>query len=237
MLINNLARYYYNAKPLEATGSRDGGNGDLTGFRLWEAAPNLISHLIEHRSLVQDRTVIDLGAGTGAVGLAAAALGARRVVLSDADSTATLEGEHGWEERSRLVSLAENIAINGKHAASASVAALRWGDDEHLAALTASWPVGFETLVGSDVLYSPRMYEALATSILALAAPNALLVLSYPLRHGDEHTFYARLAPAFERVGIDGRGAPVAEEEGSRTAGAADEEGALQIAVLRRTGS
>ena len=35
-----------------------------------------------------------------------AALGAEHVVLSDADSTVTLEGPTGWEERGRLASLA-----------------------------------------------------------------------------------------------------------------------------------
>ena len=60
------------------------GGGDLTGVRVWEAAPPLIEYISCHRAqLLAGRSVLELGAGTGAVGLAAAAFGARQVVLSD----------------------------------------------------------------------------------------------------------------------------------------------------------
>ena len=202
VLVHNLASYYYDARPLDPVGSRDGGNGDLTGFRVWEAAPHLIEFLDTQRSLVQNRSVLELGAGTGAVGLAAAAFGARQVVLSDADSTATLAGEHGWEERSRLATLADNVQLNGERAAAVSVEALRWGDEEHIAALASRHPMGFQTIVASDVLYSLRMYDALATTIRALSAADAVAVFSYPERHGDEETFVQQLAPDFQMINL-----------------------------------
>lgn len=201
MLIHNLAKYYYDARPLEApAGARDGGNGDITGFRVWESAPNLIRYLDRHRSIVRSQTVLELGSGTGAVGLSAAAFGADHVVLSDADSTVTLAGEHGWDERSRLTMLRDNIRLNGERGAAMSVEPLRWGDDAHIVALRTRWPAGFSTIVASDVLYAPRMYEALQKTIHALAAQEASVVLSFPVRHGEEHTFADRLAPAFELV-------------------------------------
>jgi predicted nicotinamide N-methyase len=195
VLIHNLAKFYYDARPIEAIGSRDTGSlGDLTGFRVWEAAPQLIRYLDAHRAVVRERTVLELGAGTGSVGLSAAALGATRVVLSDADSTVTLEGANGWEERSRLASLAENAKLNGERAAAVSVTPLRWGNGEHIAELCASWPEGFETILGSDLLYSPRNYDALEVTIRALAAANVTIVLSFPIRHGEEESFIERLA-------------------------------------------
>lgn len=141
--------------------------------------------------------------GSGAVGLAAAALGATPVVLSDAPSTATLAGDGGWEERSRLTTLQDNVLLNGERAATVSVEALRWGDAAHISALAARWPAGFQTIVASDVLYSPRMYDALAATIHALAAADAAVIFSYPERHGDELTFVERLSPAFERISRD----------------------------------
>ena len=223
VLIYNLARYYYDAKPFDSVGTRDGGNGDLTGFRLWEAAPHLIGYLDRHRSVVQGRTVLDLGAGTGAVGLAAAALGASRTVLSDADSTVTVASSNGWEERGRLATLADNVTLNGRDDVM-SVEALRWGDDAHLSSLSARWPNGFETIVASDVLYSPRMYDGLETTIRTLAAADAVVVLSYPVRHGDEHTFMERLRPEFECSSRE----PTSEDEPSAT------ESALRVVELRR---
>ena len=198
VLIHNLAKYYYNAQaPSEVESSKgDGSFGDLTGFRVWESAEHLITHLDNHRALVQDRTVIELGAGTGAVGLVAAALAAKHVVLSDAESEVTLDGE----ERSRLAMLADNIHLNGENAAAMSVEPLRWGDQSHLRAISTRWPTGFETIVASDCLYSPRSYDALEATILGLAAADCHVVLSYPVRNGEEEAFVERMAPALEVV-------------------------------------
>lgn len=218
--INNLAQFYYDARPLDPAGTRDGGNGDLTGFRMWESAPRLIRYLEQHRRLVESRTVLELGAGTGAVGLAAASMGAAHVVLSDADSTATLDGANGWEERSRLASLADNVSLNGIEDV-VSVAALRWGDENHVEALRRRWPQGFATVVASDCLYSPRMYDALYATISTLAsAEDAAIVLAYPVRHGDEASFITRMRAE--------AGFEVASEVGG------NEEEALRVVELRR---
>ena len=225
VLIYNLARYYYDAVAGEV-GTRDGGNGDLTGFRLWEAAPHLIGYLDRNRSVVEGRTVLDLGAGTGAVGLAAAALGARKTVLSDADSTVTVASANGWEERGRLATLADNVTLNGRDDVM-SVAALRWGDEAHLSSLCSRWPVGFQTIVASDVLYSPRMYDGLEATIRALAAPDAVVVLSYPVRHGDEYTFMERLRPEFECFG---------REVPTGASASPESESAMRLVELRRVG-
>ena len=65
---------------------------------------------------------------------------AREEGPTDADSVVTLKGEaDGWEERTRLGSLADNVALNheaidGTHV---SVEPLRWGEEAHLSA--AAW--------------------------------------------------------------------------------------------------
>ena len=178
------------------------GGTDLTGVRVWEAAPDLIQYIDIHRSrLLEGRSVLDLGSGTGAVGLSAAAFGARHVVLSDMDSKATFATENGWEERTTLATLAENAALNGSRAAAVSVAELRWGDAAQIAELHAQWR-GFDTIMASDVLYYlPATYSALAQTIRALAAADGVVVLSYRVRHGNEHGFVDLLTAASEADG------------------------------------
>jgi predicted nicotinamide N-methyase len=166
--------------------------GDLTGLRVWDAAPLLIDHLGRHHCrLLDGRTVIDLGAGTGAVGLAAAAHGARHTVLSDDDRMATVSTDRGWVERSTLATLADNVALNGSRATAVSVVQLRWGCRAHIEALLQRFPGGFETLLLSDVLYyrPEETYGALAMTVRALAAADASVLLSYKVRHGREHMF------------------------------------------------
>ncbi|KXS11176.1 hypothetical protein M427DRAFT_73145 [Gonapodya prolifera JEL478] len=53
------------------------------GGRTWESAFLLTSYLTRHPAVVRQKRVLELGCGTGVVGLVAAGLGAREVVLTD----------------------------------------------------------------------------------------------------------------------------------------------------------
>ena len=146
--------------------------------------------------------MLELGAGTGACGLAAAAFGAAHVVLSDLDTVSTLSSDDaGWQNMSTLSALAENIALNGARGELCSVAELRWGDADHIASLRETRADGFDTIIASDVLYyPPETYPALADTIRALAAPNGSVALGYLLRHSREGEIVGLLADDFEVV-------------------------------------
>jgi hypothetical protein len=64
--------------------SPDAVDGD-TGVSTWDGARMLAAHLADNRTLVEGRSVLELGAGTGVSGLAAALCGAREVLLTDLD--------------------------------------------------------------------------------------------------------------------------------------------------------
>ena len=186
-----------------ATANAAAGGGDLTGVRLWDAAPALIQHLSKRRKrLLKGRHVLELGAGTGACGLAAAAFGAAHVVLSDLDTLSTLSSDDaGWQTQSTLSALAENVALNGARGELCSVAELRWGDADHIASLRETRADGFDTIIASDVLYyPPETYPALADTIRALAAPDASVALGYLLRHSREGEIVDLLKEDFEVV-------------------------------------
>lgn len=67
---------------------------------LWGGGLALARHLTEHRETVRGRRVLDLGAGSGLVAIAAAKAGARHVLASDSDPDA-------------LAAVAVHAALNG----------------------------------------------------------------------------------------------------------------------------
>lgn len=64
----------------------------------WASGQVLARYLLDHPGLVHDRTVLDLGPGSGVVAIAAALAGAGRVIACDLDSdsltAASLNGQH-----------------------------------------------------------------------------------------------------------------------------------------------
>jgi predicted nicotinamide N-methyase len=54
----------------------------------WGGGLALARHVLDNRELVAGRTVLDLGAGSGIVGIAAAKAGARHVIAADTDAYA-----------------------------------------------------------------------------------------------------------------------------------------------------
>ena len=74
---------------------------------------------------------------------------------------------------------------------SGAQAELSWADSRHIRALQRRYPSGFDTIVTSDTLYyrPEQTYDALASTIRALAAADAQIVLGYMVRHGSEERF------------------------------------------------
>jgi len=79
----------------------DGVHGS-TGNQLWPAGSILAQELLRRPQLVQDRFILDLGAGCGLAGLAAAALGARRVLLTDCDGETVCNIHHNIQANRHL---------------------------------------------------------------------------------------------------------------------------------------
>lgn len=137
-------------------------DGSIAG-QVWGAGAALGRHLLL-TTLPERPEVIEIGSGTGAAGLAAAAAGATSVILTDLP-----EG---------VPRLKDMIQRNEAALQSTEVtaAALEWGDEGAVRTLCAD---GVDLVLAADVLYSgePAVHEALRATFVALAKPRDALIL------------------------------------------------------------
>ncbi|XP_057701736.1 EEF1A lysine methyltransferase 3-like [Corythoichthys intestinalis] len=135
---------------------------------VWESAIQLCRYFEKQRVEWRGRRVIELGAGTGVVGIVAARLGAV-VTLTDLPAT--------------LPSLEANVRANapagGWPSAPPRVLPLSWGEDH------AEFPSDWDLVVGADTVYLPETYPRLVDTLVHLCQKKAAVYLSSKMR--NEH--------------------------------------------------
>mmetsp|Transcript_41699 Transcript_41699/g.103358 ORF Transcript_41699/g.103358 Transcript_41699/m.103358 type:complete len:348 (-) Transcript_41699:40-1083(-) len=186
-----------------------------TGYAVWTSALLLCRWLCAPVGLacVRGRTVLELGAGCGAVGLIAAKLGARSVTITD-------------NQPEVLRSLRAALRLNGlEGVAGVRVASLDWaveaGDNEHVPELdpvvvfeviSESCEGGlqpddrFEVILGSDVVYEgahPRLVVATAARRLAKGGTLILVMTVRSLKVHAALLSELEAEPAFKNVRVE----------------------------------
>jgi predicted nicotinamide N-methyase len=129
------------------------GHGDAPVWMItWPAAMALAEHLVHGRDLAGAR-VLELGCGTAAPGIAAAAAGAD-VVVTDYDPLALEMARH-------------NLGLNG---CAARVERLDWYRPE----LSGR----FDLVIGSEIVYFEKHFPALLAVLARYAEPAGRILLS-----------------------------------------------------------
>ncbi|WP_446720391.1 class I SAM-dependent methyltransferase [Mesorhizobium sp. 113-1-2] len=100
----------------------------------WAGGAVLARYILDHPMTVAGRRVLDLGAGSGIVGIAAAKAGAREVIAAEID-------------RNGVAALGLNAAANGVKIAIVD------GD------ITGSWPPLVDLVLAGDVFYGQEVAE------------------------------------------------------------------------------
>ncbi|XP_036387760.1 EEF1A lysine methyltransferase 3-like [Megalops cyprinoides] len=146
---------------------------------VWDAALCLCRHLEQQSLDLRGKRVIELGAGTGIVGILAARLGAE-VTLTDLPYA--------------VPQLEKNVLANvppaGWPSAAPTVAPLSWGLDQ------TQFPVDWDLVLGADIVYLADTYPLLMDTLAHLCQDGATLYLSSKMR-GEHGTpgFYADILP------------------------------------------
>ncbi|OQR80943.1 hypothetical protein ACHHYP_16976 [Achlya hypogyna] len=169
-------------------------NGLGTGLTVWPAACVLLKYL-EHRfGYLDDMRVLELGCGTGAVGLAAALLGAS-VVLTDQEQIQFL--------------MHENARINA--AEGVHVCAYDWGSPLH-GVLAAP----FDLVLISDCIL-PKLYpiEPLVQAIMLLCRGSTKVLVSFEHRYFPLFDPKVRFWTLVSAAGLELRNVPLPEQHPS----------------------
>ena len=123
----------------------------------WAGGQALARYLLDHPEVVAGRSVVDFGAGSGLVAIAAAKAGAASVLAAEIDHFAA-------------AAIAANAALNGITIAVTTADALDWVDP------------GWEVVVAGDVCYERPMADKVTAWLRVLAARGSLVLLGDPGR-------------------------------------------------------
>nr|XP_056720730.1 EEF1A lysine methyltransferase 3 [Euleptes europaea] len=144
---------------------------------VWEAALALCDYFEEHKLNFWGKKVLELGAGTGIVGILVSLLGGD-VTITDLPVA--------------LKQIEENVHRNlpVECLARTKVCALSWGLD-HL-----EFPSNFDFILGADIVYLKDTYPSLIRTLQHLCGPRSTIYLSSKMR--QEHStvlFFETLLP------------------------------------------
>ncbi|KAM6214865.1 EEF1A lysine methyltransferase 3 isoform 1-T1 [Rhynchocyon petersi] len=147
--------------------------------RVWDSALSLCNYFESHNVDFRGKKVIELGAGTGIVGILAALQGGNVTIT---DLPLALEQIQG------------NVRANVPAGSQAEVRALSWGIDQHV------FPGDYDLVLGADIVYLEPTFPLLLGTLHHLCGPQGTIYLASQMReeHGTESFFQQFLPQHFQ---------------------------------------
>ena len=140
-----------------------------------------------------NKRVLELGAGTGLVGITCNIAGSTVVVMTDLPECLPICGTNVKANRDLM-----------NHELPVQVEELRWGDDRRCSDLIHLY-APLDILIGSDIVYhqSPEVLQALVETVKQLSCQKTVFILAYEYREcmiEDEVYFFAPFRSLFSSI-------------------------------------
>ncbi|KAM9319914.1 elongation factor Ts, mitochondrial [Gastrophryne carolinensis] len=135
---------------------------------VWDAALYLCSYFEAQQLDFKGKKIIELGAGTGVVGILLSLLGGQ-VTLTDLPHA--------------LPQIEKNVFANIPDDHPINVCALSWGYDQ------GKFPQDYDFIIGADIVYQRETYEQLFQTLQHLCGPSTTIFLSSKMRVGTVDFF------------------------------------------------
>uniref|UniRef100_UPI00398E835D EEF1A lysine methyltransferase 3-like n=1 Tax=Pristiophorus japonicus TaxID=55135 RepID=UPI00398E835D len=169
------SRYLFCGNTLKIT--RDFSSNLGISAIIWEAGLVLCSFFEQEKISFSGKKVIELGSGTGIVGILAILLGGE-VTLTDQPIV--------------LNQIEFNIDKNIPAAIKqhSKVSALRWGENQD------QFPTDYDVILGSDIVYSPQDFPSLLRTLRHLSNANTVIYICSKMRESmGAMNFHNKLVP------------------------------------------
>lgn len=177
--IDNLTIF---GKSITLPSVRRNGTEDIdgcTGLTSWDGAVLLAKYMEQHRHLMKDQLVLELGSGTGIGGISAHAAGAAYVLCTDL----------GYA----LDNLRHTISLNVDQAEAVTITATRldWFDPHSyptpflhtirpsLGDYQDAYETRWDVVIAADVVWLAHLVQPLVNTLASVCGPDTLLLLSY----------------------------------------------------------
>ncbi|XDV52276.1 hypothetical protein PO909_021027 [Leuciscus waleckii] len=151
---------------------------------VWDSALHLCQFFEKESLDLSGKRIIELGAGTGLVGIVAARLGAQVTITDLSLALAQIESN-----------VECNTPLSGWPSVAPAVLPLSWGRDHD--SFSSSW----EFVLGADIVYMPETFPLLLDTLAHLSKDGAVVLLASPMRreHGAQD-FYNTVLPQMFKV-------------------------------------
>ncbi|XP_076088300.1 protein N-lysine methyltransferase METTL21A-like [Mytilus galloprovincialis] len=159
----------FNFANIELVIKQDWGNLGVAAV-VWDAAIVLCEFIEKYKEEFKNKEVIELGAGSGIVGIVAALIGAN-VVITDREQV--------YPYLKRV--LKDNL--KDKDNVKYSVKILDWTRDLH------KFPQKYDIILGADVIYVEEVFDALLATLQHLSHDETKIYLSCKLRYDRDTRF------------------------------------------------